>query len=488
MVKRIGMNFFNMIKRYDKYNEAKVRWFKDGKLGDSEEFDEVEYKEKQDETTYKGIVIKIREVHSGFYYTLYITNPRWKRVRMSSIYGSKEMANIRAMEYIDEYGYRINDKYPGNLLREAHVRWFKDGKLGDKEEIKFEDESDFEKGDLAIIDGKHYYYTEELNDNKGNWLRSSESIVLRVEDVSRVDNLQGYTGQVIKLYRKWPWFQTTNIKKLKVNPIRESKEVKKNYLKFSIFDVDDNLLYMSSPVYLDIYDNGEWKPIEIPHYKTNEFIKKYRTRLRNRSFFDSFKEQSDEGKYGNDAFTIDVKNSIKRKMFGPSWDDFIKTLIEGRIFLIVTGRGQESESLKKGIRWIIFNYLNNEERSIMKENLSKFYDLFGGNQGNIIENYLDNCEFVGVMSKGFKNNHDIPKMNIGDYLSYAKSLVIKNFLKRIKEYGKKLEMPVKVGFSDDRTKTIEYVAKFMSGEKSIEEPIEYYLFDTSGGGKRKIKI
>jgi hypothetical protein len=228
--------------------------------------------------------------------------------------------------------------------------------------------------------------------------------------------------------------------------------------------------------------------VDIPASQFHNYIGSKKTRMRNNNYHETFEEQSDTGPRGNKAFLLDTIKGIKHGLFGPSWDDFIHSLVDGRIFLIITARGHEPESLRKGVEWIIYNYLTDAQREEMENNCRKFHKLFGDDPDDIIGHYLDKCDYVGVMSDYFKETFDVPNMKISQLVGYGKSMVIKRFLNRIKKSSRKLGIPVKVGFSDDRKRTVDDVIEFFSGEKSLDEPIEYYVFDTSDRDKRKIKI
>jgi hypothetical protein len=259
-------------------------------------------------------------------------------------------------------------------------------------------------------------------------------------------------------------------------------------LRFSLFDWDDNLLYMPTIVHLDKYENGKWTPIDISTSDFHYYITSKKTRMRNNSFHETFKEQTDDGPRGNKAFVLDTIKAVKNKQFGPSWYDFIHSLVDGRIFLIITARGHEPLTIRKAVEWIIENYLTEEQKEEMKKNLFKYCKLFGNDAENIIEHYLDRCDYVAIMSNYFKETFDVPDMKISQLVGYGKYLVIKRFLNKVRKSSKLLGMPAKVGFSDDRKRTVDDVIEFLSGEKSIDEPIEYYVFDTSRKNKIRIKL
>jgi hypothetical protein len=260
------------------------------------------------------------------------------------------------------------------------------------------------------------------------------------------------------------------------------------HLRYSIFDWDDNLLYMPTTVHLDKLEDGDWVPVDILSSQFHDYITSEKTRMRNNSYEQTFEEQTDKGPRGNKAFLQDTIKAIKTNSFGPSWGDFIHSLVDGRIFLIITARGHEPDSIRESVEWIIDNYLTNEQMKEMRMNLSRYHNLFGADPENVIEHYLDRCDYIAVMSDYFKNTFGIPNMKISQLVGYGKSMAIKRFLHKVRKSSRLLGLPAKVGFSDDRKRTVDDVIEFLSGEKSIDEPIEYYVFDTSSSKKKRIKI
>ena len=264
-----------------------------------------------------------------------------------------------------------------------------------------------------------------------------------------------------------------------------------NVLRYSILDWDENILFMPTIVHLEINRNDRWVPVDVSCAKFSEAISKG-ARLRNKSYKQTFTDMSDDGPRGNKVFLLDTIEAVKNGDFGPSWDDFIYSLIDGRLFLIITARGHEPETIKKGVEWIIYNYLTDDQRRHMKDNLMKFHELFGYAPEDAIRHFLDLSDYVGVMSDYFKETFDVPDMKISQLVGYGKSLAIKRFLDRVRGYSKEVGLPAKVGFSDDRSRTVDEVGEFLSGEKFLDgvndHDIKYYIFDTSGNGKKKIRL
>jgi hypothetical protein len=247
-----------------------------------------------------------------------------------------------------------------------------------------------------------------------------------------------------------------------------------------IFDFDSNLLYMSTPIHIKVYENGKWISKDI---LPEEFAKiRKDNNWRNRGNL-TFQEFRDIGPRGKKAFIEDAKEAVRNGKFGPSFQDFINTLINGNIFLIITARGHEPEIMKNFVKWLICNYMTEEQRYKMLENLRKFRELFNSKDDSI-KSYLNTCEFIGIMSKYFKKRFGIEFK--GDVES-GKEVAINSFLERLENFATKIGAKLKVGFSDDDEMTIKHITDFFK-EKDLDVSVDYYIFNTSNKKKKRIKL
>ena len=266
-------------------------------------------------------------------------------------------------------------------------------------------------------------------------------------------------------------------------------------LKYYIFDFDDNLLMMHTPLHFRKNINGEWVDIDI---KPSDFVKireKYGS-----NYFDNpewkadpkkaFIEFGDKGIRKNNSFMQDSLDALKNKRFGPSWDTFITTLKEGRLFAIVTTRGHEPQTIRRVIEWIIFNYLTEEDRNEMKKNLREFDRIFRITSNNLIRDYLNHCMFVGIFSDYFRNHFNY--VPFGHLIEKGKEDAIDYFVRYVRKFAKRHKKTLNVGYSDDDINFSNAAKKlFMGMEKSIHFEENFYVFDTSnkkikGGVKLKI--
>lgn len=273
-----------------------------------------------------------------------------------------------------------------------------------------------------------------------------------------------------------------------------------NDLIYYMFDWDDNILYMPTVIHLEKMIDSKWIPYNI---MTDEFsvirikIKDYyegkpsEWRYLNNDYDTAFSEFRDFGKRGEVAFLQDTKNAIKRNNFGSAWDDFIKCLISGSLFAIITARGHEPETIRKTVKWIINNILTKKEYNKLISNLNNFNRLFDGSfydldDDDLIDEYLDGCEFIGISSKWF-----IAKFNIDkeDTISSEnlKIKAIEYFVDKIDDYGEYLGRNIKIGFSDDDIKNITSVYDYFKNKLSNEYPfIDFHTYHTFKNGKHKL--
>ena len=221
---------FPIIIRYPKLKEG-VRWYKDGKLGDKEhhELDDV-----KDITT---ITFKIGDKikRHGDIELCYLTGNEddW-------VYNGFSRGIIEKMKYVENVlGYtgwlvKLKGHWPWwqttNMVKEDFphfenegVRWYKDGKLGDKEHHELNDIKDyqnppFEIGDRIKRNACHYW--DSFNDicRFNEWMITNDVSDRDINDIKYNDDpkaFHGYIGWIVKLSGKWPWFRADEMELLR---------------------------------------------------------------------------------------------------------------------------------------------------------------------------------------------------------------------------------------------------------------------------------
>ena len=253
-------------------------------------------------------------------------------------------------------------------------------------------------------------------------------------------------------------------------------------LSYMCFDVDDNLLHLSTKIHAEHLVDGSWVREDISSAKFAQIRNdKNNWRLPD----DAFSEFGDVGPRGNNAFLDDVKEAIANKAFAPSWTKFIECLVSGNIFALITARGASSESLRSGVEYIIYNYLSEGQRMEMVDNLNNFRRMFGVSEvKDPIESYLDSCYYWGVSSPEFL------KIAPGGAANpeKGKEIAIHMFTQKAHEYAKQVgAKKVQLSFSDDDVKNVEHIEKFMRNELALKYLMQYNVFDTSKRGEEPVR-
>jgi hypothetical protein len=257
-------------------------------------------------------------------------------------------------------------------------------------------------------------------------------------------------------------------------------------LTYYCFDFDDNILHMNTKIHIEkLSENGTWEKNII---STSEFseIRKNRNKWRfpNGDDNQAFAEFCDNGPRGSNAFIEDSIEAIKNKRYAPSWNKLIECLVEGNIFAIITARGHEPETIRKVIRYIIDNELTKKQKAEMVRNLliyiSKFIKKHDPNKpytsDELIEEYLDKCDFYGVTSDDFKQYYDTDASKPEE----AKEIALKMFTERVHKFGERIKAKVHIGFSDDDKGNIEIIEKLFKDELSLKfRQINFNIYDTS---------
>jgi hypothetical protein len=263
-------------------------------------------------------------------------------------------------------------------------------------------------------------------------------------------------------------------------------------LKYYIFDWDDNILHMPTRIHLEKRQpDGSWTPHQV---STSVFsLIRHDTenyRPPHGHWQEAFVEFQDAANSSESQFLRDAREAITRSLDGterppPSFQTFRQTLVEGRMFAIVTARGHAPETLRTGVRLFIDLVLTPEERARMMANLHGYRVCFDqatrfGPDEEELAYYLDLNHYYAVTSPGFGG-----RLPGAESAEQRKQLAVRAFVEHIigilgRTREGRLRHAVSVGFSDDDPGNVQAVQDYIRTELGREFPgVRFVVYDTS---------
>lgn len=260
-----------------------------------------------------------------------------------------------------------------------------------------------------------------------------------------------------------------NIKKI----IREVIDGNQYGLKYYAFDWDDNLMKMPTEIILKNEDGDE------VGMSTEDFAE-YRTEIGKEPFnyngetIVGFAE--DPFRYfrtlGDKKFMEDIETAPLVR--GP-WNDFIEAINSGSIFSIITARGHNPNTLKKGVYKLIKmgrGGLNEEKLvSSLKEYRRQMGLTTDKSNDWLIKDYLERCKFYPVsFGSGSATNPEEGKIKaMEEFISYVKRLsyrLQKKNYKLVNDISNNfVPFTPMVGFSDDDIRNVEKMKKHFTDKE-----------------------
>lgn len=266
--------------------------------------------------------------------------------------------------------------------------------------------------------------------------------------------------------------------------------------KYYIFDWDDNILHMPTRIHLERrMPDGTWAPHSV---STAAFavVRTDRENYRppNGAWDNAFVEFQDYADESESRFLRDTRASLEKVLAGemkpgPSFATMRETLVEGRLFAIVTARGHEPESLRKAVRLFVELVLTPAEKEEMMANLRGYRACFDhlssfGTDAEEVEYYLSLNRYHAVTNPGFRQW--MTSASAGRALpENAKQFAIRDFVEHmirlLSRAGEdSLRRPISVGFSDDDLGNVAAIERYIQEELSKRFPsIKFCVYDTS---------
>ncbi len=283
-----------------------------------------------------------------------------------------------------------------------------------------------------------------------------------------------------------------------------NEDVSGRDFKYYIFDWDDNILHMPTKIRMEHLDaDGVWRPVGL---STSTFALVRADTAHYRppadggwaAAFKNFEDPREDGERNH--FIEDTMAALAKVSAGekpsPSYNTFKKTLIEGRIFAIVTARGHAPATIEKAVRLFIKNALSPLERETMMSNLRGYRKWLDkaetfGTDAEELDYYLGMCRYAAVTYGGFKKRmaddpiyrEKLATATTAAKPELAKEFAIRDFVEHVFHMLQRtggLGRSVAIGFSDDDKGNVKSVSNYIKAELSRRfEGIKFVVYDTS---------
>jgi hypothetical protein len=266
--------------------------------------------------------------------------------------------------------------------------------------------------------------------------------------------------------------------------------------KYYIFDWDDNILHMPTKIYLEKKTkNGQWTEQTVStalFSLIRNDTENYRPPQDDWDLaFRDFQDYENEKESG---FLKDTRAALTRVLSGaekpgPSFMSLKETLVEGRLFAIVTARGHESTTIRQAVQMFIDMALTPSEHETMLANLRGYRAAFDKSSefesdADELEYYLSLNRYHAVTNPRFKKWLNSV---VGDEegQEQSKQFAIRDFVEHIIRLMSRSDKglghrSISVGFSDDDAANVRAVENYIRHELSRHFPsVKFVIYDTS---------
>jgi len=263
--------------------------------------------------------------------------------------------------------------------------------------------------------------------------------------------------------------------------------------KYYIFDWDNNILHMPTRIHLERKTSaGGWEPIAVStsfYAVVRSDTEQYRPPEGDWELaFREFRDFEDEPE---SKFLKDTREALRpviegESRGGPSFRQFRRALVEGRLFAIVTARGHRAETVRKGVDYFIRHVLTKEEQRTMMANLRGYRaayerDEYELSDEEVLSAYLELNRYHAVTSPEFRARMGRAEPGV-DIQEEAKQFAIMDFMRHVFRivHRSGVDKPISVGFSDDDPRNVRAVVDFIEETLHREFPhVKFVVYDTS---------
>jgi len=245
--------------------------------------------------------------------------------------------------------------------------------------------------------------------------------------------------------------------------------------KYYAFDWDDNIMKMPTTIILmDENDNEVGMSTEdFAHYRTMVGNKKFKYKNKKIVGFakNPFRMFTTEG---DNQFLTDIMSA---PTVDNVWCDFVEAINSGSIFSIITARGHNPNTLKRGVRNLIKTNRNGLSEVKLVNSLKRYREKCGlqADKDNnwLINDYLNKCKFYPVsFGEGSAVNPEQGKIfAMTEFIAYVNSISYRyqksNFRLKNNVNNKFVFKEPLIGFSDDDIKNIKTMNEYFNKDEKV---------------------
>lgn len=258
------------------------------------------------------------------------------------------------------------------------------------------------------------------------------------------------------------------------HPVYEDRNRAQGGRSFYFFDFDDNVAFLTTPIYIFHKETGRELPLSSGEYaQVHHEIGKsglYKDYTMNfddavgsfRNFRDRDHSLMDRLRSKKQVFVQDLAFALGRSEFdwkGPAWDTFFHAVYNKRPLSVITARGHHPDTIKKGIELFI-------------------------KQGHL--SATPNYHTIYPVS------HPEVRRALGDLdfslnVATLKKMAIRQSVKKaLDQYG--ADFPHRFGMSDDDPKNIQLIVEEMALLKKEFPHLSFFVIETKGGVLVKAEV
>jgi len=249
-------------------------------------------------------------------------------------------------------------------------------------------------------------------------------------------------------------------------------------MSFYFFDFDDNIMFLTTPVYVRNTKTGDIKSVSTHEFATiRQFLGQAGEWLDYEQFEGTYEHFGDKDASkiadGEKQFFVeDVAQALTEKpekWKAPSWDLFVYACENRRPAAIVTARGHSRETIKAGVKILV-------DAGLLP------------NEPDYLEIYaVNNPEMKEELAKGLSDDDREAMENGKDQTSKLKRVAINNIVeKAVEKYG--AGHPHRFGMSDDDPKNVELIIKAMCDSKKRHMDMRFFVIDTHENEHVKLEV